>query len=239
MKIYQMSFRKTISIISVIFFITFILHSCDEPEKNEGEKFKENLSSFNNTMSEIDNTLDIIDSMQNEIDNIEEERALGIISDDEAVIKLNKINNNIGKQLSSSYNSNPVIGIPAWAKQLGLSAPANMSFDSDNSQATSENNPNEGFNSVILIYKGNYTEAIKQAGIVARKANIPMSQDYKDALTLSKEYDIETIRGASYMNFKFGSDNNPQYNISITVDNDGTLTINATDTKALMKQLEQ
>jgi len=41
------------------------------------------------------------------------------------------------------------------------------------------------------------------------------------------------------MNFDFGSDNNPRYNISITVDDYGTLTINATDSYALMQQLNE
>lgn len=239
MKILLMKLINITTNIISVFLSLALLSSCDEPEENDGKDFQQNLSSFNNTMSELDNTMDLMDSMQLKMDNIEEDRALGKISDDDAILKLNQINITLGRQIAKTSNTGSVAGIPAWAKQLGLSEPANMSFDKDYSQSTSENNKNEGFNSVILIYKGNYEESIKQAGIIAQKANIPMSQDYKDALVLSKEYNIETIKGASYMNFDFGSDKNPRYNISITVDDFGTLTINATDTYALMKQLKE
>jgi len=239
MKILLMKLINITSNIISVFFVLVLLTSCDEPEKKDGKNFQENLSSFNSTMSELDNTMDLMDSMQQEIDNIEEERALGNISDEDAILKLNQINNTLGRQIAKTSNTGSINGIPTWATQLGLTEPTNMSFDSDYSQFTSENNENEGFNSVILVYKGNYEEAIKQAGIIAQKANIPMSQDYKDALLLSREYNIETIKGASYMNFNFGSDNNPRYNISITVDDFGTLTINATDTYALMNQLSE
>jgi len=239
MKILLMRFIQiTLNIIS-IFFVLTILHSCDEPVEDDSKDFQQNLNSFNNTIDELDNTLDLMDSMQQKINDIEEQRALGKISDEDAILKLNHINNTLGRQIAQTSSTGSIVGIPVWAKQLGLTEPANMSFDRDYSQSTSENNNSEGFNSIILVYKGNYEEAIKQAGIIAQKANIPMSQDYKDALILSKEYDIETIKGASYMNFEFGSDNNPRYNISITVDDNGTLTINATDTYALMKQLQE
>ena len=114
-----------------------------------------------------------------------------------------------------------------------------MVLDKDYSQTTSENNDNEGFNSITLVYHGNYDVAMKQSEIIAKKARIPISKDYEDAMILSQKYDIETIKGASYLNFELGSDDNPRYNISITVKDDGTLTINATDTYALMKQLEE
>ncbi|MFK5856602.1 MAG: hypothetical protein QM503_10755 [Bacteroidota bacterium] len=232
-----MNITQTISTLIWVSIVFGLLASCDEHAKKDGENFTENLSSFNNTMDKLDSTLNLMDSMQIKIDKIEQDRNNGIITDEEAITKLNNLNNTLGRQIAHSSNINPVTGIPSWAKQLGLTAPANMVFDSDFSQSTSENNADEGFNSIILVYNGSYAEAIKQAGIIAQMANIPMSQDYKDALTLSQEYDIETIKGASYINFEFGSKNNPRYNISITVDDKGVLTINATDTQALMNQL--
>ena len=239
MKILLMNYTRTLSATFYIVLASVLLNSCDEPEDDKnGKEFQKNLSSFNNTMNNLDNTLDLMDSMQQSIESVEENRALGIIDDDEAIRQLNQINNTLGKQITHSSNMAVINGIPNWAKQLGLTAPVNMTFDNELSQSTSEGNQNEGFNSIILVYNGNYDEAIKQAGIIAQKANIPMSQDYKDALVLSRDYNIETIKGASYMNFEFGSNNNPQYNISITVDDFGTLTINITDTYALMEQLD-
>lgn len=232
-----MHFRTSTSAFFCFIVASLLLHSCDGPETNENKDFQQNLSSFNSTINKVDSTFKLMDIMQQKVEDVERERALGEISDEEAIEKLNHIHNTLGRQIASTSNVRPVNGLPAWARQLKLSEPTGMELDRDYSQATSENNDDEGFNSIILIYRGNYDAAITQAGIIAEKANIPMSQDYKDALMLSRKYDIESIKGASYMNFEIGSDNNPKYNISITVDDDGTLTINATDTDALMKQL--
>ncbi|HJN05958.1 MAG TPA: hypothetical protein QF480_05035 [Bacteroidales bacterium] len=219
--------------------ITILLVSCDEAETKKSKDFQQNLQSFNSTMTKLDSTFDLMDSMQIEVDKVEEERALGKISDEEAVEKLNQINNTLGRKIAKTSNFHPVNGLPSWAKQLGLSEPIGMVLDKDYSQTTSENNDNEGFNSITLVYHGNYDVAMKQSEIIAKKARIPISKDYEDAMILSQKYDIETIKGASYLNFELGSDDNPRYNISITVKDDGTLTINATDTYALMKQLEE
>ncbi len=210
--------------------------SCDEMPKDEGKDFQQNLSSFTSTMDKVDSTLNLMDQMQEEVNNIEQDRNQGIITDEEAIEKLNEINNSLGREIAKS-NNNSVAGLPRWAKRLGLTEPVGMTYDQDFSQSTSERNDIEGFNSVILVYRGSYDIAMQQSAIIAKAANIPLSQDYKDAIQLKKEYGIETIKGASYMNFIIGSDNNPKYNISITVDDDGTLTINATDNEALMQQL--
>lgn len=229
--------QKLISKLLLLTLTLIISTSCDEiPEENE-KGFQENLTSFTSSIDKVDSTLDLMDKMERDIDKIEEERALGIISDDEAIEKLNEINNTLGRQIAKTTNNNSVIGLPRWARKLGLTEPMGLVFDNDFSQATSERNEIEGFNSVILVYHGNYNTSMNQAAIIAKKANIPLSQDYKDAIKLKEEYGVETIKGASYMNFEIGADNNPQYNISITVDNDGTLTINATDTEALFRQI--
>lgn len=217
----------------------FILGSCDEVPKEKEKDFQQNLSSFTSTIDRVDSTMDLIDQMQQKVDEIEKERDNGLITDDEAIQKLNQINNTLGREIAKKTNLNPISELPRWAKKLGLTEPQGMVFDQDFSQSTSEQNENEGFNSVIMVYRGSYDVAMSQAQIIAQKAGIPLSQDYKDALLLKQNYGIETILGASYMNFKIGADDNPQYNISITVDNDGTLTINATDTEALINQLEK
>jgi hypothetical protein len=230
---------KSIPVISIfIISISVIFCSCEEPPEKNEKDFQQNLSSFTSTMDKLDSTLDLMDQLQNKVNEVEEDRAKGKISDEEAIDKLNKLNNTIGRQIAKTSNLNPISGLPRWAEKLGLTEPTGLTFDSDFSQSTSEHNENEGFNSVILIYHGNYELAMQQADIIAHKANIPLSQDFKDALLLSQKYGIESIKGASYMNFEIGSENNLRYNISITVDDDGTLTINATDTDALVRQLK-
>lgn len=227
----------TRNILLAIFAILFF-GSCDYiPEEEKGKDFQENLNSFTSTIDKVDSTLDLMDEMQKDIDKIEEDRTQGKITDDEAIEALNKINNTLGREIARKTNYNKVHGLPRWAINLGLTEPVGLTFDEDFSQSTSENNDSEGFNSVIMVYRGSYDASMIQAEIIAKKAGIPLSQDYKDALILKRDYGIETIKGASYMNFKIGDDNNPKYNISITVDDDGTLTINATDTEALYIQL--
>ncbi len=222
-----------------IFILAIIisLSACDEVPRDDDKDFQENLSSFTSTIDHFDSTMDLMDEMQQKIDKVEELRLGGRISDEEAIDELNNINNTLGRQIAKSTNTNPIANLPRWARKLGLTEPTGLTFDTDFSQSTSERNEIEGFNSVIMVYNGDYNIAMNQAKIIAQKANIPLSKDFKDALLLEKEYGIETIKGASYMNFEIGGENNPKYNISITVDNDGTLTINATDTESLMKQL--
>ncbi len=223
-----------------LFIITSLLYSCDEypaDEKNEGQNFTENLNSFTNTMDRVDSTLDLMDQLQKEIDNIEEDREAGRITDDEAIIRLNDINSKLGRKIAKQSNASQTTTLPRWARKLGLTEPVGMTMDKDYSQSTSERDPSEGFNSVIMVYRGSYETAMNQAEIIAKKANIPLSQDYKDALLLKNEYGIEAIKGASYMNFEIGADDNPKYTISITVDDDGTLTINATDNEAFLNQI--
>lgn len=222
--------------------ILILTQSCNEfpaDDKNEGENFQENLNSFTNTIDRVDSTLDLMDQLQREIEKIEEDRNAGNISDDEAIRRLDDINEKLGRKIAKQANTSPATVLPRWAKRLGLTEPEGLAFDQDFSQSTSDRNPSEGFNSVIMVYRGEYNMAMKQAEIIAKKADIPLSQDYKDALMLKKEYGIETIKGASYMNFEIGADDNPKYTISITVDDDGTLTINATDNDAFLKQIEE
>lgn len=232
-----MQFRIITGYILAFFIVLTSLIACDEVPKEEGKDFQQNLTSFTSSMDKVDSTLDLMDQMQEEVNRVEEDRDQGVITDEEAIDQLNEINNTLGRELAKKTNDNPVSGLPRWARRLGLTEPTGMSFDQDFSQSTSERNEIEGFNSIILVYRGNYNVAMQQADIIAKTANIPLSQDYKDALQLKNEYGIETIKGASYMNFKIGADNNPKYNISITVDDDGTLTINATDNEALLRQL--
>ncbi len=236
-----MSQKIFFPLVLLVFLVLFGLHSCDDiPGENEnvGQKFNENLDEFTNSIDKVDSTLDLMDKLQKDIDQIEEDRQLGHITDDEAIERLNKINNTLGRKIAKQTNTKPTVGLPRWAIKLGLTEPQGMAFDQDFSQSTSERDPVEGFNSVILVYRGEYNHAMQQAELIAKKAGIPLSQDYKDAIKLKEEYGIETIKGASYMNFEIGAENNPQYNISITVDDDGTLTINATDYDAFLNQMD-
>ncbi len=117
--------------------VLILLQSCDEPEKKGEKDFQQNLSSFNNTMEKLDSSLNLMDSLQTEANKVEKERALGHISDEDAIKKLNQINNKLGKEIAKTSNFNPINSLPAWAKQLGLSEPVGMILDTDYCQSTS------------------------------------------------------------------------------------------------------
>jgi hypothetical protein len=78
---------------------------------------------------------------------------------------------------------------------------------------------------------------MNEASRIARAAGIPLSKDYKQAVELAKTYSTTPIKGVAYMNFDpFVSD--ADFNISITVDETGMLTISAVDVAQMKKQFE-
>lgn len=231
---------RTISFfVATLVVLLLVLSACEEDKTNEKEAFNDNLNSFNKTMNKVDKTMDVVDQMQSEVDSVEEDRALGKIDDDEAIERLEAINTKYSRTIAKLANEHPAITLPAWATRLGLTEPAGLTLDKDFSQFTSEDNPEEGFNSVVMVYRGDYQLAMEQAEIIASKAGIPMSSDYAAAKQLAEKYGTAVIKGAAYMNFELGSDTHPKYNIAITVDEDGSLTVTATDAKKLSEQFDQ
>jgi hypothetical protein len=225
------------SLVCVV-LVSFFLSSCDFNEDVKEKTFNQNLESFNNNYNKVDSALLLIDQMQVEIDRIEESRKRGDLESSAADEKTDQIRNRYGRKIARASNLNPTTKLPLWATRLGLTEPKGMSIDIDYSQSTSESNPDDGYNSVLLVYRGEYNQAMNQARMIASMANIPMSKDFKDAQVLASEYGIESLKGMAYMNFELGAAELPPYTLSITVDEDGTLTISATDTQKLAAQLE-
>ncbi len=225
-------------LVQVMFALT-VLTSCEEQKPSDAHKFNKDLGTFNRTINRVDKTMDLIDSMQMAIDNLQKDLASGKISQAEAHERLNAINKKYGRQIARNSNYHPATGLPQWAKDLGLTEPQGMVLDKDFSQITSEDNEIEGYNSVTLVYKGRYNQAMKQAEIIARKAGIPMTKESKNAREMEKKYGEVIMKGAIYMNFELGGENNPRYNIAITVDENGTLTISATDRQKLEELMKR
>ncbi len=231
---------KSTKYIWILFLsLGFLLSSCDFSEDAGDRSFNQNLQSFNNSINKVDSAIVLIDQMQNELNQIDEQQELGKMEDIEAKTEKDKIRSDFGRRIAQNSNLKPVTGLPGWALRLGLTEPHGMKLDMTFSQATSETNPNEGYNSVILVYRGTYDQAMKQAQLIAAQASIPMSKDFEDAQKLAREYDIATLKGMAYMNFEIGSANLPHYSIAITVDEDGILTISATDTDKFNEQLNE
>lgn len=235
--------KKSIFSLPILLFITvFALTSCKEEnnKKKEAEKFQDKLHAFNNSINKVDNTIKLMDSLEKELNKVKEKRNAGIISNDEAQKQIDFINKTLGRKVARSTNYHPTSSLPRWAVQLGLSTPAGMVLDSDYSQLTSESNPDEGFNSLLMVYKSNYETAMRQAAIIAAKAHVPMTPEYKTIRKMNAQSgNDDIIKGIAYMNFEPGAPNQPRYAIAITVSQKGVLTISATDTQKMEKQLQK
>ncbi len=211
--------------------------SCDENKPTEAKKFNNNLKDFNKSLHHVDKTMDIMDKMNSEMDKVTEQRNKGIITKQEAEHRLDVIRTKYAKELTKTGDLKSPAAFPEWAKKIGLSAPQGMTLNKSMSQVTSSNDSNTGYNSINLVYNGDYAVAMKQAETIAKNAGVPIGSDYQEALDLAKELGTDPIKGAVYMNFEIGKDDNQQYHIAITVDEAGTLTITATDYLQLQKQI--
>ncbi|MFZ2150663.1 MAG: hypothetical protein WAZ12_04865 [Candidatus Absconditicoccaceae bacterium] len=140
-----------------------------------------------------------------------------------------------------------IAGLPDRAKNLGLVEPLGMSLDQDISKITSIDNDTEGFDSVILVYKGDYLKSVEEAARIAQLASIPVSKEFQQAKEIEKESpdimnqmgdDIKnSMKGIIYTNNDL-TDINVEYLISISVDQDGTLTINASNYKQMKEAMK-
>jgi len=229
-----MTILLNFALLSLLFF-----PACNSPKQNEAKKFDAKLNKFERSIKKVDKTMRMMDKMDAQIDSVKKERDAGKISDKAAQRRIDAINKTLGRQVAKSTNQHPATDLPTWAKDLGLSLPHGLTLDKDFSQLTSEDNPNEGFNSVTLVYRGDYSKAMKQAGIIAGRAHIPLTEEYKTAMEMKQKYGDEIVKGAVYMNFDMGAAQHPRYNIAITVDESGTLTISATDTKKMRDLLQK
>ncbi|MBN2615096.1 MAG: hypothetical protein JXR71_05325 [Bacteroidales bacterium] len=233
--------RKNIFYIPFLFISAMMLSSCHQDQKkDDSDKFQDKLHTFNSSINKVDNAIKLMDSLEQELNKVKAERDAGKITEAEAQKLMDAINKTLGRKVARSTNYHPASSLPNWAIRLGLSTPVNMTIDSDYSQTTSESNPDEGFNSLLMVYKGNYENAMKQAAIIAARARVPMTPEYKTIREMNagaKNEDI--IKGVAYMNFEPGAPNQPKYAIAITVSEKGVLTISATDSKQMEIQLQK
>ncbi|MDP3444159.1 MAG: hypothetical protein Q8T08_14985 [Ignavibacteria bacterium] len=222
-----------------VVMVSSVLTQCDPPkEETETERFEKDLKSFNKSMDNIGQRMEIVDAMQNELDIVEQKRANGELSDAEYSAKSNEIKETYGRALARRDNVKPVSGLPQWANDLGLSEPQGLALDVEFSQITSVENKDEGFNSVLLVYNGNYEIAMREAERIARQARIPLSKDFLDAQQITEAYSSTKIKGVAFMNFDPFVKDAP-INISITVDETGVLTISAVDVEQMKRQFER
>ena len=152
--------KKTIFITALLLIVTLTLTGC----KSKEERAMEMMGQQFEKMSEIQEKL-----MRGEITEEEAERMA------EEMVPTGAV----------SQRDMPK-GLPRWAKNLGLSEPKGMELDRPNSYETSIGNQYETFDSIDLVYRGDFETARSEAARIAEETNMPMVKlfgmlvDYED-----------------------------------------------------------
>ncbi len=218
--------------------IVFTFFSCGSPHSNPKKKFDVRLSKFNRSLQKADKTMDMMDDRESRKAKVQEDYRKGKITVAEAQRRLSAIDDQYNRKIAVISGNVHKSGLPGWAKALGLTEPKNMILDKVLSQVTNEDKREGGFNSLTLVYKGSYKQAMEQAKKVAAMAGIPLTPEYKTAMEMKRKYGDDILKGAVYMNFELGAKNNPKYNIAIIVDEIGVLTISATDAAKMDREMK-
>lgn len=126
--------------------------------------------------------------------------------------------------------------LPLWAKKLGMTEPKDMELN----KILSKNYTNsEWYNSTILVYTWTYAVALQQAESIAKKANLHVSKTFEQGQAIAKGNDVGYISGLDIDNLEKGIvygnhdllDTNIENLLSVSVDQEGTLIIEATKYK--------
>lgn len=145
--------------------------------------------------------------------------------------------------IAETDKNKTTIWLPDWAKALGLSEPIWLTLQTQQSKQTSVDT--EWYDSINLVYEGSYETALAQAKIIADKAKISISPEFKMAQEAEKtnsEEDIKKVtwwseniaKGIVYSNAGL-LENNMEYLITIAVAENGILTIEAKNFSQIKK----
>jgi len=135
--------------------------------------------------------------------------------------------------LTQSHNPDKM---PEWVSELGVSEPDGMKFDQVFSDFTSVDNPDEGFNSVSLVYTGDYEIALEEAAKIAGNANLEKGRIFNAKGSPVKAGISTANQGVSYMNYRLNH-SDKDFLISLEVEPSGHLIIMVTDNKQLNERL--
>ncbi len=193
--------------------------------------------------------MDAVAERMSKMEALQKKVMSGKISEDEA----GRLVKQYAREFAIKTNFNPAIELPDWAIRLGLVEPEGMKLDSAVSRRTQAENLDEGFNSITLVYTGEYDQAMAEAKRIAEKAGIPISKEYlkakermekarMEAFRMGRLDGFEGIKGIAYMNYDLddqGRNFDIKYLISISVDSDGELSLNAADHEQLATGMER
>lgn len=229
--------------------VLIALVSCDpqpetqsksDSEKQSEQELEKQSDDFSKSMDDLDEAMNVASQLNERIQLVEKRFKDGEITRIRADELIEAINKRYGQVIEADSDNNPAQYIfPSWLNDLGITEPQNLAFDAVNSFKTDENNMQDGYNSVLYIYKGSYKQALAEADRIAKNAGIPMSEIYRKARELSKKLgkEIDGLKGITYMNYEFGKKEIIKpYKISISVDENGELTLNIVDVKTKIER---
>jgi len=122
--------------------------------------------------------------------------------------------------------------MPQWVRDLGMPVPENMVYEPVFSEFTTQEYPSEGFNSVNLVYTGNYEEAVKQAAKIAEACHLSKAGNFIAKGSPMVTETQEGSRPVSYLNYSL-THCDQDFLISVQVKPTGRMSISVTDNKQL------
>jgi hypothetical protein len=132
-------------------------------------------------------------------------------------------------------NQNPE-HMPEWVLHLGINEPEGLKLDGDFSSFTSVDDPSQGFNSVSLVYTGNYDKAIKEAEKIAEHLKLTSTGNFIAVGSPVNHTDLKLNKMIMYTNYSLGN-SDQDFLISVQVEPSGKLILGVTDNKQLNKCL--
>ncbi len=126
--------------------------------------------------------------------------------------------------------------LPGWARSLGLMEPTGMILDSTLSQETSVDREGEGFNSVTLVYISSADTAKMWADSIAKTADLIEVNDYLVRSRKASTIKAKEASGVKYLNYDL-KPGDKEYLVSVEADEEGLLTITATNMQQLNEKL--
>lgn len=213
--------KKYLSII----FMVLIFSGCMQPDS------KRKLKS--------DDRIEVPEMLKNEAAEIEEKYENREISLGQYKLQMVELLDEAERLQLRMDNLSEADYLPEWAVDVGLSIPKGLKIVPEFSHMTSQNDRSEMFNSITLVYEGDYETAMAEAKRIAESANIPLSTSWQKNMEMSKKLGNPVPKGISYMNYDFGMDQDVKYLMVVEVDPTGKLTISAADARQMKSIIDR
>jgi hypothetical protein len=207
--------KKCVSIV----FLVLVLAGCQQPDS------KRELKS--------DDRIEVPEILKNEAGEIEEQYENREISLGQYKLQMAELLDEAERLQLRMDNLSEAEYLPEWALEVGLSIPKGLKIVPEFSHMTSQDDRSEMFNSITLVYEGDYETAMAEAKRIAESAGIPQSTSWQKNMEMSKKLGNPVSKGITYMNYDFGMNEEVEYLMVVEVDPSGKLTISAADARQM------